>query len=146
MHFNQPCMDLHLSASNYVLLLNYYYITFQNKSCLCSVVCNVAAASHAALLLSLCLAACVARSGVRVELWGFADSFTTEWSYEVLSDAFLNTFHWLKRFALSHRRKGCSVALIYEKKWKTSKMELWGFGQTPEIYNMWAGGRAFGCI
>ena len=115
-------MDLQLSASNYVSLLNYYYITFQNKSCLCSVVCNVAAASHAALLLSLCLAACVARRGAGVELGGFADSFTTEWSYEVWSDAFLNTFHWLKRFVISHRRKGCSVALIYDNKGKTSKM------------------------
>ena len=68
-----------------------------------------------------------------MELGGFADSFTTEWRYEVWSDAFLNTFHWLKRFVISHRCKGRSVALIYEKKRKTSKMELRGFGPTATI-------------
>ena len=55
-----------------------------------------------------------------VELRGFADSFTTKWTYEVLADAFFN-LHCFKKFVISHRCKGGSVASIHEKNEKPQK-------------------------
>ena len=85
---------------------------------------------HVALIKAELCSQCSGALELRVS----TDSFRIKWSSEVLSQALFDTFYWFNMFITSHRRKGCSVASIYEKKSKTSKMELPGFLRTAAIY------------
>ena len=84
---------------------------------------------HVALIKAELCSQCSGALELRVS----TDSFRIKWSSEVLSQALFDTFYWFNMFITSHRRKGCSVASIYEKKSKTSKMELPGFLRTAAI-------------